>query len=429
MTHASLFSGVGGFDLAAEWMGWTNMFQVEIDPFCNKVLAKNFPHVKRYGDIKQFNGTEYRGTIDVLTGGFPCQPFSVAGKRAGTEDNRYLWPEMLRVIREIKPAWIVAENVRGLLTIQDGMVFEQACTDLENEGYEVQPFIIPACSVGAPHRRDRIWFIAHSKNDNRRKCEDRSGGLRESSEIQMESVSRLCEGKYKAQREDYDASPHSRKIEGYGSGSYQWGQAGQQEGKSATRSSLGELPKQKASEARRSVFPEREEQMESRNMDREKEAVHRDFYNQRGGDSGIRGEKERSSTPIQEACGERSGIIAHCDDYGSHGSKDRQSDSQGNDCDETRKESVEQFAGCDVSDAGNTNVERLEGYGEDGECTNQRTSRQTDWQRNWSDVATELCGVAHGIPDRIHRIKSLGNSIVPQIAFEIFNSILLPKTS
>lgn len=161
MNHGSLFSGIGGFDLAAEWIGWENVFQVEIDSFCTKVLEKNFPNTKRYGDIKTFPASNYTGRIDVLTGGFPCQPFSHAGARRGTQDNRHLWPEMLRVIQTIKPTWIIAENVRGLLSIEQGMVFEQVCVDLENEDYEVQPILIPACAVNAPHKRERIWFIAN----------------------------------------------------------------------------------------------------------------------------------------------------------------------------------------------------------------------------------------------------------------------------
>lgn len=161
MTHASLFSGIGGFDLAAEWMGWQNAFNCEIDPFCRKVLAYHFPEAKQYEDVKTTDFTIYRGHIDVLTGGFPCQPFSLAGKRKGADDNRYLWPEMLRAIREIKPRWVVGENVFGIVNWSDGMVFEQVQSDLENEGYEVQPYIIPACAVDAPHRRDRVWFVAH----------------------------------------------------------------------------------------------------------------------------------------------------------------------------------------------------------------------------------------------------------------------------
>lgn len=164
MTHASLFSGIGGFDLAAEWAGWTNVFNCEIDPFCRRVLAYHFPNAIQYEDIKTTDFRPLRGGVDVLTGGFPCQPFSLAGKRKGTDDNRYLWPEMLRAIRELAPRWVVGENVFGIVNWSDGLVFEQVCADLEAEGYEVQPFIIPACAVDAPHRRDRVWFVAHRRD-------------------------------------------------------------------------------------------------------------------------------------------------------------------------------------------------------------------------------------------------------------------------
>ena len=162
MTHGSLFSGIGGFDLASEWMGWENVFQVEWDSYCQKVLAKNFPNVKRYGDIKEFDGTKYRGLIDIISGGFPCQPFSHAGKRKGKSDDRYLWPEMLRVIREIRPAFILGENVGGLISMENGKTLDRILIDLGNEGYTTEQFIIPACAIGAWHRRDRIWIIANS---------------------------------------------------------------------------------------------------------------------------------------------------------------------------------------------------------------------------------------------------------------------------
>lgn len=162
MRHASLFSGLGGFDLAAEWMGWENKFSCEIDPFCQRVLLHHFSSTHNYGDIRELDGTKYRGQIDVLTGGFPCQPFSVAGERRGEDDARFLWPEMLRVVREVQPTWIVAENVRGITSIENGMVFERVCAELEANGYEVQALCIPACAVNAPHRRDRMWFIAQA---------------------------------------------------------------------------------------------------------------------------------------------------------------------------------------------------------------------------------------------------------------------------
>lgn len=187
LTHGSLFSGIGGPEIAAEIMGWKNVFHCEINPFGRKILDYWFPNSKSYEDITKTDFTEWRGKINVLTGGFPCQPFSCAGQRKGAEDDRYLWPEMLRAIREIQPDWIVGENVAGILTmVQPGSetplgreeslfgevdrerilhrqeyVVETVCNDLEREGYSVQPVVIPACAVGAPHRRDRVFFIAH----------------------------------------------------------------------------------------------------------------------------------------------------------------------------------------------------------------------------------------------------------------------------
>ncbi len=162
MTHGSLFSGIGGFDLAAECMGWNNLFHCEINPFAQQVLKYYWPNAISHDDITSTDFTIYRGRIDVLSGGFPCQPFSNAGKRQGTADPRHLWPEMLRAIREISPRYVVGENVRGLVNWNGGMVFEMVQADLEAAGYEVLPVLLPACAVGAPHRRDRVWFVAHA---------------------------------------------------------------------------------------------------------------------------------------------------------------------------------------------------------------------------------------------------------------------------
>lgn len=168
LTHGSLFSGIGGFDLAAEWMGWENKFHCEWNPFGQKILKYYWPNATSYEDITKTDFTIHEGRIDILTGGFPCQPYSTAGKRKGNADERHLWPEMLRAIREIKPTWIVGENVLGIVNWNGGMVFEEVQTDLEAEGYEVQPFILPACSVNAPHRRDRVWFVAYSNSGSTR---------------------------------------------------------------------------------------------------------------------------------------------------------------------------------------------------------------------------------------------------------------------
>jgi DNA (cytosine-5)-methyltransferase 1 len=172
MRHGSLFSGIGGFDLAAEWMGWENVFHCEWMEFPRKVLEYHFPNADSHTDITKTDFKPYANTIDILTGGFPCQPFSMAGKRKGTDDERYLWHEMLRAIQEIKPQFVIAENVFGITNIDGGLVFEQVCLDLENEGYEVQPYIIPACSKNAPHRRDRCWFIAYAMPIRLQQCKD-----------------------------------------------------------------------------------------------------------------------------------------------------------------------------------------------------------------------------------------------------------------
>lgn len=172
MRHGSLFSGIGGFDLAAEWMGWDNVFHCEWMPFPRQVLHYHFPKSLSYEDITKTDFTIHRGSIDILTGGFPCQPFSLAGKRKGKDDERYLWGEMLRAIQEIKPKFIIGENVYGITNIDGGLVFEKVCLDLEDEGYEVQPFVIPACAKNAPHRRDRVWFVAtNSDNLRQHQCE------------------------------------------------------------------------------------------------------------------------------------------------------------------------------------------------------------------------------------------------------------------
>lgn len=164
MKLLDLFAGIGGFSLAAHRMGWETIGFVEWDKYNKKVLAKNFPNTPIHGDITTYHGTLHEA--DIITGGFPCQPFSNAGKREGTNDSRYLWPEMLRVIREVQPTYVIGENVAGIYSMDNGSVFEQVCTDMEDEGYAVQSFRIPACATGAPHRRDRWWFCAVKNSDS-----------------------------------------------------------------------------------------------------------------------------------------------------------------------------------------------------------------------------------------------------------------------
>lgn len=194
--HVSLFSGIGGFDYAAELMGWTNIASCEINPFGRKILEYYWPNAYHHDDIhtltkeifeneiqKRF-GSEYRTEPVILTGGFPCQPFSIAGKRKGTDDDRHLWPEMLRVIREISPDWIVGENVRGIVSWDGGLVFDQVLIDLEAQSYKVFPIILPACGVNAPHRRERVWFVAYSKNNRKGGTSRQSNGESQKERLQ-----------------------------------------------------------------------------------------------------------------------------------------------------------------------------------------------------------------------------------------------------
>lgn len=160
MRLLDLFAGIGGFSYAAHWMGWKTAAFVEREPFCQQVLKKNFPGVPIYDDVRGYNGKLH--AVEIICGGFPCQPASIAGKRKGKADDRYLFPEMLRIVDEARPRWVVAENVRGLLSIDGGELFEEICSSLECIDYSVQAFCIPASAVNAPHRRDRVWIIAHA---------------------------------------------------------------------------------------------------------------------------------------------------------------------------------------------------------------------------------------------------------------------------
>jgi DNA-cytosine methyltransferase len=163
MRHLDLFSGIGGFSLAAQWV-WGDEYEnvgfCDNNEFCQAVLKKNFKNAKIYSDIRELDGTKIKN-LDLLTGGFPCQPFSFAGKRRGNQDDRYLWPEMLRIIREARPHWIVGENVAGIINL----ALDQVLLDLERESYTFQVFVIPACAVQAPHRRDRVWIVAYDGAD------------------------------------------------------------------------------------------------------------------------------------------------------------------------------------------------------------------------------------------------------------------------
>jgi len=184
MKVLDLFSGIGGFSLGLERAGMETIAFCEIEPYCRQVLKKHWPDIPIHKDIKELDGKQYRGTVELVCGGYPCQPFSHAGKREGEEDDRHLWPEFFRIIRESKPAWVIAENVAGHISMGLAVVL----ADLENAGYRSQTFLIPACAVDAPHRRDRIWIVAYSElagSGDNEQGSDRRRASTESTDIQQ----------------------------------------------------------------------------------------------------------------------------------------------------------------------------------------------------------------------------------------------------
>jgi len=391
MTHGSLFSGIGGFDLAAHWAGIENVFACEIDEFCRKVLNKRFPNTTLYQDIKETNFEQYSGTVDIISGGFPCQPFSVAGKRAGTEDNRYLWGEMLRVVREVQPRWIIAENVRGLTNIAGGSTFETVCDDLEISGYEVQPFIIPALSVGAPHKRERVWIIAHATTDRRTKGKYECGNI-------SEQIQKAPKRKFSGTVSLFDAT-------------FADSNDNQQE-QPKCDNETGITP---------SITPDRNSIRESQPERIDKNEWRRTLNSC--------GKYVTSITPDPESLRHgRRGNGHDCDDRERFIRQDKQDD---------RNEIRGETTSSNEFDTANTdngcgNQNEIQARGKVNDVCHTR-----EWDELWTEAITRIYGMDDGLPggmDRLEqrykhksrreRIKTMGNSIVPQIAYQIFKAIL-----
>ena len=331
-----LFSGIGGFSLGLESTGFFETIGfVEKDKFCQKVLKKHWNNINIEEDIRNVKGEKY--AADIITGGFPCQPFSVAGKRKSTADDRYLWDEMLRVIRETKPRWVIGENVEGIVNINEGMVLRQVLNDLENEGFKSQCIIIPASGIGAWHQRKRIWIVANS-DSNRHVSEIRRGNAEEKGlpvqDRQKDSTARKSIGTSDVWETNSKYVPNSES-----SRCGRW---------SCKKCSVGEW----------SFLP------------REQEGCK------------VGSEVEGCSGNVSNTSSERS-------------------------------------QGCGIQ-------HNLEGEQRSEEFAAKTSSER---QQTWWETQSEFCGVPNGVSyeldkDRSNRIKSLGNSIVPQIARQIGLSIM-----
>ena len=367
----SLFSGIGGIDLGLEATGYfkTTLFS-EIDPFCQKILKKHWPNVPIIPNVKDINGKEIE--TDVLVGGFPCQPFSVAGKRKGKEDERHLWPEMFRIIKEARPSIVIGENVPGIINTQ--MALGQCVSDLESEGYKVQPVVLPACSVNAPHRRYRVFIIAMVDTDNLR--------LEQYNETQKEEQIRWAETPSLSRSENV-ANPNSSSFTSW-------------ESRGADREVSSESERLRGGESQRET--RKEFGSSSENVANPNSFGHRGWNSQgcsSGGETRILpGEQEgRETWSETERCSES---------YRNYVANSTASRPQ------TSPEECFEQKGTEEADA----IAPYSG-----------TIGDFNPRDNWS-VEPNVGRVAHGISDRVDRIKSLGNAVVPQLTYIIGMSII-----
>lgn len=360
-----LFSGIGGFSLGLESTGFFETIGfVEKDKFCQKVLKKHWNNINIEEDIRNVKGEKY--AADIITGGFPCQPFSVAGKRKSTADDRYLWDEMLRVIREVKPRWVIGENVEGIVNINEGMVLRQVLNDLENEGFKSQCIIIPASGIGAWHQRKRIWIVAYS--DSNRHVSEIRGGNAEEKGIPVQ---------------DRQKDSTSRKSIGT---SDVWETNNEYISNSNTGFSIRE----------------NEEIQTGRNA------------TTNGSEDVSNSDSFRYGRWSSEGCADREWSFLQREQEGCKVGSEIEG------CDRNvSNTSCEGSQGCGIQ-------HNLEGEQRSEEFT-AKTSIER--QQTWWQTQSEFCGVPNGVSyeldkDRSNRIKALGNSIVPQIARQIGLSIM-----
>ena len=405
-----LFSGLGGFSLGLERTGrYKTVAFCEIDKYCTLLLQKHWKGIKVYNDVKKITkeGFEADGieSPDIITGGFPCQPFSVAGKQKGTSDDRHLWPEMFRIIKAFKPRFVIGENVPGIVNIQDGVVFETVCTDLESQGYEVQPFNIPAAAVGAPHQRKRIWIIAtladSVSNDERREI---SRSYEEKGRVQEEHRSKdSASGIFSRTSEIRKSNNGYEAMENSG--------RTLQQGSSIREKNEDEVGKENANQHQRSSSSSESNvaNTNTRLSDGQKKELQ------------SRGQASISSREGEDVANAKS-ISSDGREIGQHSEESR----------EKGKIGIEVGGvSSDRQKLANTDSERLEGLGQSRSQFNETSSstssseeRQGQVGQGWWEFEPNVGRVAHGVPGRVHRLKALGNSIVPQIAEEIGRAII-----
>tara|TARA_Y100001968_G_scaffold327683_1_gene373221 strand:- start:1069 stop:2127 length:1059 start_codon:yes stop_codon:yes gene_type:complete len=333
MKVLDLFSGIGGFSLGLEWAGMSTVAMCEKDPYCRKILTKHWPDLTIHEDIRNLDGKEYRNSIDLVAGGFPCQPFSVAGKRKGADDDRHLWPEMLRVIKEAKPRWVIGENVFGFIN----MALDDVQADLEREHYEVRKFVLPAVAVDAKHRRDRIFLVAYSNSPAVWNLPERQAQGRDNLQAGRQAI-----------------TPHDGPSQSMANPNSSWEL--QQEGDQQ------EIRGWSGNSSQQDVANSYSEGLEI------------------GQD--LRENHEQELSPSERSGSERREDVAN-----SHGTR---------------------------GEAGLSGQESWQ-EGNSGELDHQ--GHQQSWRKGSREWPAEPCvgRVADGVPNRVDRIKGLGNAVVPQL--------------
>ena len=412
-----LFSGIGGFALGLDSTGFFETVKfVEKDKYCQKVLRKNFPNIPIEEDIKNVKGKEY--SADVVVGGFPCQPFSVAGKQKGTNDDRYLWPEMLRLIREIKPEFVIGENVQGIINLQNGMVLRQVQDELESEGFEVQCFLIPASGIGAWHQRYRVWIVGHSQHNGllaaEKRCRDEKdhGGSQEGQNETIEST------RTSGSRNDEDVSnTHTRLSIGENKEVQTRRDTVDSSSSRRGEENVSDTEIIGTGEPRDTDQEKRNEGCSPTQSDGSSEDVSDTNSGLRGGGRTIPpgGENKVWRFRVEEE-GIRDNV--RIETIG----RDAVSGEGETDVSDTEHEGLQ---GGQRNDKGEGR-QILSSEQHDGDEIRGETGRTNgiQEQKTWWQIESDLCGIPDGISyeldkDRANRIKALGNAIVPQIAREI----------
>ena len=416
MKLLDLFSGIGGFSLGAEYNNIETVGFVEKDAFCQKVLKKHWPTVKIIEDIRNVTKDTFE-PVDIVSGGFPCQPFSVAGKRKGTNDDRYLWDETIRVVSLYKPRWFVGENVEGIVNIQNGMVLRQVQDDLEKEGFEVQCGIIPASGIGAWHQRKRVWIVGNSQHNGSPTTQEQRGNTqtaagpqkRQNSSFQSERTSRPTDNG------DVPNTHDSRdRTSRYGS---------QREGEKNAKEWQNRSQFESSRYGQNTIWSFYQERKNAPNTQRlgRNEGTSQSEEPQR---------KKSSDQPHNSTQGQRVKKTRSSMDVGKQKNVSNSQSKFSYECeyDHIKKNEVQgQIGGKSSTDnVSHTNKQRAQ----------IQTQRQqsvismsgSSKQKSWWEIESSVCTVPHGVSyeldkDRVNQIKSLGNSIVPQIAYQIFKAI------